>query len=41
MVTLSSVAGRTVRPGNADYTATKWGINGWSEALRQELQPDV
>ena len=21
--------------------ATKWGINGWSEGLRQELQPDV
>ncbi len=21
--------------------ATKWGINGWSEALRVELQPDV
>jgi len=23
------------------YAATKWGLNGWSEALRQELQPDV
>ena len=22
-------------------TATKWGINGWSESLRQELLPDV
>ena len=21
--------------------ATKWGINGWSESLRQELLPDV
>ena len=21
--------------------ATKWGLNGWSEALRQELLPDV
>jgi NADP-dependent 3-hydroxy acid dehydrogenase YdfG len=29
------------RPGNAVYAATKWGINGWSEAMRQELQPDV
>jgi NADP-dependent 3-hydroxy acid dehydrogenase YdfG len=41
LVNLSSVAGRTARPGNAVYAATKWGINGWSEALRQELQPDV
>jgi NADP-dependent 3-hydroxy acid dehydrogenase YdfG len=28
-------------PGNAVYAATKWGLTGWSEALRQELQPDV
>jgi NADP-dependent 3-hydroxy acid dehydrogenase YdfG len=41
LVNISSVAGRTARPGNAVYAATKWGINGWSEALRQELQPDV
>jgi NADP-dependent 3-hydroxy acid dehydrogenase YdfG len=41
LVNLSSVAGRTARPGNAVYAATKWGINGWSESLRQELQPDV
>lgn len=41
LVNLSSVAGRTARPGNAAYAATKWGINGWSEALRQELQPDI
>lgn len=41
LVNLSSVAGRTARPGNAVYAATKWGINGWSEALRQELHPDV
>jgi NADP-dependent 3-hydroxy acid dehydrogenase YdfG len=38
---ISSVAGRTARAGNAVYAATKWGINGWSEALRQELQPNV
>jgi short-subunit dehydrogenase len=25
----------------AAYAATKWGISGWSEALRVELQPDV
>jgi NADP-dependent 3-hydroxy acid dehydrogenase YdfG len=41
LVNLSSVAGRFARPGNAVYAATKWGLNGWSEALRQELQPDV
>lgn len=41
LVNLSSVAGRTARPGNAVYAATKWGMNGWSEALRQELYPDV
>jgi NAD(P)-dependent dehydrogenase (short-subunit alcohol dehydrogenase family) len=34
LVNLSSVAGRTARPGNAVYAATKWGINGWSESLR-------
>ncbi|MGP0039001.1 MAG: SDR family oxidoreductase [Solirubrobacteraceae bacterium] len=41
LINISSVAGRTARPGNAGYAATKWGLNGWSEALRQELQPDV
>ncbi len=41
LVNLSSVAGRTARAGNAVYAATKWGMNGWSEALRQELHPDV
>jgi NAD(P)-dependent dehydrogenase (short-subunit alcohol dehydrogenase family) len=41
LVNLLSVAGRTARPGKAVYAATKWGLNGWSESLRQELQPDV
>jgi NADP-dependent 3-hydroxy acid dehydrogenase YdfG len=41
LVNISSVAGRTARIGNAGYAATKWGINGFSEGLRQELQPDV
>jgi NADP-dependent 3-hydroxy acid dehydrogenase YdfG len=41
LVNISSVAGRTARPGASVYNATKWGLNGWSEALRQELQPDV
>jgi NADP-dependent 3-hydroxy acid dehydrogenase YdfG len=41
LVNISSVAGRAARAGGAVYHATKWGLNGWSEALRQELQPDV
>jgi NADP-dependent 3-hydroxy acid dehydrogenase YdfG len=41
LINLSSVAGRTARPGNAVYAATKWGMNGWSESLRQQLQPGV
>jgi NADP-dependent 3-hydroxy acid dehydrogenase YdfG len=41
LINLSSVAGHTARPGNAVYAATKWGMNGWSESLRQELQPAV
>jgi NADP-dependent 3-hydroxy acid dehydrogenase YdfG len=41
LVNISSVAGRTARAGNSVYAATKWGMNGWSEALRQELQPNV
>jgi len=41
LVNISSVAGRTAGPGSSVYNATKWGLNGWSEALRKELQPDV
>jgi NADP-dependent 3-hydroxy acid dehydrogenase YdfG len=41
LVNISSVAGRAAPAGFAAYSATKWGINGWSEALRVELQPDV
>jgi short-subunit dehydrogenase len=41
LIGFSSVVGRTPRSGNAGYAATKWGMNDWSEALRQELQPDV
>ena len=41
IVNISSVAGRTARPGNGVSAATKWGINGWSESLRRELLPDV
>jgi len=41
LVNISSVAGRVAPAGFAAYSATKWGINGWSEALRVELQPDI
>ena len=38
IVNLSSVAGRTARLGLAAYNMTKWGVVGFSEALRQEGQ---
>jgi NADP-dependent 3-hydroxy acid dehydrogenase YdfG len=41
LVNISSVAGRVAPAGFAAYAATKWAINGWSEALRVELQPDI
>jgi NADP-dependent 3-hydroxy acid dehydrogenase YdfG len=41
IINISSVAGRTARSGNGVYAATKWGMNGWSESLRQELLPDI
>jgi NADP-dependent 3-hydroxy acid dehydrogenase YdfG len=37
IVNVSSVAGRKARPTGSVYSATKWGLNGWSEGLRQEL----
>jgi len=41
LINISSVAGRTARATNGVYAATKWGMNGWSESMRQELLPDV
>jgi NADP-dependent 3-hydroxy acid dehydrogenase YdfG len=38
IVNISSVAGRTVREGNAVYSATKWGVGAFSEGLRQEVE---
>jgi NADP-dependent 3-hydroxy acid dehydrogenase YdfG len=37
IVNVSSVGGRKARPTGSVYSATKWGLNGWSEGLRQEL----
>jgi NADP-dependent 3-hydroxy acid dehydrogenase YdfG len=36
IVNVSSVAGRIARAGSAVYNFTKWGVTGFSEALRQE-----
>jgi NADP-dependent 3-hydroxy acid dehydrogenase YdfG len=36
IVNVSSVAGRYAAAGNAVYNLTKWGVTGFSEALRQE-----
>jgi len=36
IVNLSSVAGRHATLGSAVYNMTKWGVTGFSEALRQE-----
>ncbi|HSX46127.1 MAG TPA: SDR family oxidoreductase [Candidatus Saccharimonadia bacterium] len=40
IVNISSVAGRTTRAGSAVYNATKWGVNAFTDALRQEIAGD-
>ncbi|MCP2169171.1 SDR family NAD(P)-dependent oxidoreductase [Goodfellowiella coeruleoviolacea] len=40
VVQMSSTAGRTVRAGTGVYNATKWGVNAFSESLRQEVYQD-
>ena len=37
LVNISSVAGRTARSGVGVYNLTKWGVNGFTESLRQEV----
>jgi NADP-dependent 3-hydroxy acid dehydrogenase YdfG len=37
IVNVSSTAGRTARPGSSVYNFTKFGLNGFTESLRQEL----
>jgi clavulanate-9-aldehyde reducatase len=39
IVNISSVAGRFANFGSAVYNLTKFGVNGFSEALRQEVTP--
>ncbi|MFI9324857.1 SDR family NAD(P)-dependent oxidoreductase [Kitasatospora aureofaciens] len=38
LINISSTAGRVARPGTAVYNLTKFGVNGFSEALRQEVR---
>jgi NADP-dependent 3-hydroxy acid dehydrogenase YdfG len=37
IVNVSSTAGRVARPGSSVYNLTKFGLNAFTEALRQEL----
>jgi len=37
LVTVSSTAGWVARPGTAVYSLTKFGVNAFSEGIRQEL----
>ena len=37
VVTISSTGGWVARPGTAVYSLTKFGVNAFSEALRQEV----
>jgi len=40
IVNVSSVSGRFAGPNQGGYNATKWGLNGFSEALRREVNTD-
>jgi NADP-dependent 3-hydroxy acid dehydrogenase YdfG len=37
IVTISSTGGWVARPGTAVYSLTKFGVNAFSDAIRQEL----
>jgi NADP-dependent 3-hydroxy acid dehydrogenase YdfG len=39
IISVSSVAGHTISPGGAVYSATKYAVRVISEALRQEVKP--
>jgi NADP-dependent 3-hydroxy acid dehydrogenase YdfG len=37
LVNISSVAGRVARSGSGVYNLTKWGVNAFTESMRQEF----
>src|SRR5262249_50126003 len=39
IVNMISVAGKTAFPGNAAYCASKWGLLGFTNVIRDELRP--
>ena len=39
IIQVSSISGRTAQPGFGVYNASKWGLEGLSEAMRYELAP--
>lgn len=39
IINIASVAGITVFPGGGGYSASKWGLVGLTETLREELKP--
>ena len=39
IINIASWAGKDTSAGHATYTASKWGLRGWSESLGQELKP--
>ena len=39
VINISSVGGRMAAPGSGFYSATKFAVEGMSDALRKELQP--
>jgi NAD(P)-dependent dehydrogenase (short-subunit alcohol dehydrogenase family) len=39
IVNLSSLAGKNPLPGGAAYSASKWGLNGLSYSVAEELRP--
>jgi len=40
IVMISSTAGRTITPIGGVYNLTKWGVNAFSESLRQQVYSD-
>ncbi|PAU95192.1 short-chain dehydrogenase [Aliifodinibius salipaludis] len=41
IVNIASAAGRMANPGMSVYAGSKWGVIGWSESLRLELESNA